>query len=410
MAKRGMNLTVSDQAICLDLVSKAQSISAAEEYFINLPEPAKNHLTYGALLNCYCKELQTEKAEALMEKMKELRFASSPMPYNSLMTLYTKTNQHGKVPSIIQDMKASDVMPDCFTYNVWMRSLATMNDISGVERVVEEMKRDGRVAADWTTYSNLASIYVDSGLFLKAEGALKELEKRNTGKDVMAYQFLITLYGRTGNLVEAYRVWRALKLARPKMANVSYLNMIQVLVNLKDIPGAEACFKEWESKCSDYDIRVANALIRAYCDEEMLDKAEAVKKQAKLRGGRLNAKTWEIFMNYHMKKGDMKMAHWCADRAIKKGRSLGRFWAPPQEAVISIMAYFEEKKDVAAAEKFIELLQVVKKDLGAEVFEALLKIYIAAGKKSPGFRHRLKMENVDITEDIEKLLEPVCVK
>ncbi|KAG1368060.1 putative Pentatricopeptide repeat-containing protein, mitochondrial [Cocos nucifera] len=202
MARRGMNLTVSDQAICLDLVAKARGVASAEEYFINLPEPAKNHLTYGALLNCYCKELMPDKAEAVMEKMKELKFASSPMAYNSLMTLYTKTNQPEKVPSIIQGMKTNDVLPDCYTYNVWMRALAAINDISGVERVIEEMKRDGRVTADWTTYSNLASIFVNAGMFQKAEEALKELEKINIDDDIGAYQFLITLHGRTGNLVE----------------------------------------------------------------------------------------------------------------------------------------------------------------------------------------------------------------
>lgn len=405
-----MNLTVSDQAIHLDLIAKARGVSTAEEYFINLPESAKNHLTYGALLNCYCKELTTDKAESLMEKMKELKFASSPMAYNSLMTLYTKTNQPEKVPSIIQEMKTNDVLPDCYTYNVWMRALAAMNDISGVERVIEEMKRDGRVTADWTTYSNLASIYVDAGMFQKAEGSLKELEKRNVDDDLGGYQFLITLYGRTGNLVEVHRIWRSLKLAHPKMANISYLNMIQVLVNLKDLPGAEACFKDWESKCSTYDIRVVNAMIRAYAKEGMLDKAEAVKKLAKMRGARLNAKTWEIFMEYYLNKGDMKMAHWCADRAIKKGRSHGRIWVPPREVIRAIMAYFEENKDVAGAEKFLELLQRVENDLGAEVFEAVIRTYAAAGKNSPGMRRRLKMENVLVSESTEKLLDTLCVE
>ncbi|XP_073108707.1 large ribosomal subunit protein mL101 (rPPR4) isoform X2 [Elaeis guineensis] len=408
MARRGMNLTLSDQAIRLDLVAKARGIASAEEYFINLPEPTKNHLTYGALLNCYCKELMTDKAEGLMEKMKELKFASSPMAYNSLMTLYTKTDQPEKVPSIIQEMKANDVLPDCYTYNVWMRALAAINDISGVQRVIEEMKRDGRVMADWTTYSNLASIYVDAGMFQKAEGALKELEKRNTDQDLGAYHFLITLYGRTGNLVEVHRIWRSLKLAHSKMANISYLNMIQVLVNLKDLPGAEARFKEWESKCSTYDIRVANAMIRAYAKEGMLDKAEGVKKHAKMRGGRLNAKTWQIFMEYYMSKGDMKMVHWCADRAIKKGRSHGRIWVPPCEVIQAIMAFFEEQKDVAGAEKFIELLQKVEMDLGPEIFEALIRTYAAAGKNSPGMRRRLKMENVVASQATEKLLDTVC--
>ncbi|KAK9934606.1 hypothetical protein M0R45_021743 [Rubus argutus] len=99
MAKRGMNKTVSDQAIHLDLVAKARGIPAAEDYFKNLPESSKNHLSYGALLNCYCKELMTEEAEALLEKMKELNLPLTSMPYNSLMTLYSKTGKPEKIPA-----------------------------------------------------------------------------------------------------------------------------------------------------------------------------------------------------------------------------------------------------------------------------------------------------------------------
>ncbi|KAG8083363.1 hypothetical protein GUJ93_ZPchr0015g6987 [Zizania palustris] len=445
MTRRGMNPTVSDQAIRLDLVAKSRGIAAAEKYFLDLPETSKTHLTYGSLLNCYCKELMTEKAETLMEKMKELNFAYTAMGYNSLMTLYTKVNQHEKVPSIIQDMKAEDVLPDIYTYNVWMRALAAREGIQGVERVIEEMKRDGRVTPDWTTYSNLASIYVDVGLFEKAEGALKELEKRNTSNDLEAYQFLITLYARTQNLVEVHRVWRSLKQNCPRIANMSYLNMIQALANLKDLPAAEACFKEWEArhihpskantkdsgktetsmlvlespkgndpneieqKHPKYDIRVANAMIKAYISDGMFDKAVALKKRAKMRGGRLNAKTWEIFMEYYLKAGDLKMAHWCADRAIKKGHSTGRIWVPLHDVTKILMDYFEKNKDVDGAEKFVAVLKKVKRDLGIVVFEPLVRTYAAAGKKHPGMRHRLKIENVEISEETAKLLDSVCI-
>ncbi|KAF8732725.1 hypothetical protein HU200_015060 [Digitaria exilis] len=453
MARRGMNPTVSDQAIRLDLVAKSRGIAAAEKYFLELPETSKTHLTYGALLNCYCKELMTEKAESLMEKMKELNFAFTAMSFNSLMTLYTKVGQPEKVPSIIQDMKGDDVLPDVFTYNVWMRALAALKDIPGVERVIEEMKRDGRVTPDWTTYSNLASIYVNAGLFEKAEAALKELEKRNTSNDIEGYQFLITLYGRTQNLVEVHRVWRSLKRNCPRKANMSYLNTIQVLANLKDLPAAEACFKEWEAqyihppktntkdsgasitesesstntpsnqsdvkgtkgveelemKHPKYDIRVANAMIKAYVAEGMLDKAIALKKRAKMRGGRLNAKTWEIFMEHYLKAGDLKMAHWCADRAMKKGHSSGRIWVPPRDVTETLMNYFEKNKDVDGAEQYVEVLKKVQKDLGTVVFEPLVRTYAAAGKKFPGMRQRLKIENVEVGKETAELLDSICV-
>ncbi|KAL6351511.1 hypothetical protein AAG906_040865 [Vitis piasezkii] len=410
MAKRGMNMTISDQAIYLDLITKTRGVAAAENYFIDLPETSKNHLTYGALLNCYCKELLTEKAEALMERMKELKLGLSSMPYNSLMTLYTKIGQPEKIPTIIQEMKSLDIMPDSYTYNVWMRALAAVNDISGVERVIEEMKRDGRVASDWTTYSNLASIYVDAGVFEKAEKALKELEKRNACRDLTAFQFLITLYGRIGNLLEVYRVWRSLRLAFPKTANVSYLNMIQVLVNLKDLPGAEKCFREWESGCSIYDIRVANALIGAYAKEGLLEKAEELKEHARRRGAKPNAKTWEIFLAYHLKNREMKQAVDCVANAISTGRGDGQKWVPSPEITGVFMQHFEQEKDVDGAESFLEILKSAVEDLGVEVFESLIRIYAAAGRTSPVMCRRLKMENVEVSDSCKKLLEEVSVE
>ncbi|XP_058091915.1 large ribosomal subunit protein mL101 (rPPR4) [Magnolia sinica] len=409
MARRGMNPTPSDHAIHLDLVAKARGIPAAEKYFMELPEPAKNHLPYGALLNCYCKELMTEKAEALMEKMKELRFSSTSMAYNSLMTLYTKTNQPEKIPAVIQEMKADNVMPDCYTYNVWMRGLAAVNDIAGVERVIDEMKRDGRVVGDWTTYSNLASIYVDAGMFEKAEVALKELEKRNVSRDLMAYQFLITLYGRTGNLVEVYRVWRSLKLAIPKMANVSYLNMVQVLVSLNDLPGAEKCFREWEAMCSNYDIRVANVMIGTYLKAGQLEEAELIKEGAQRQGAKPNVKTWEVFMDYHLKKGEVKLAVECISNAISTGRGDGGKWAPPTEVVQAVMGHFERGKDVDGAEEFLAILNKAECDVGVEAFEPLIRTYASAGRSSASMRHRLKMENVEVSQATKKLLDVVCL-
>ncbi|XP_065875662.1 large ribosomal subunit protein mL101 (rPPR4) [Euphorbia lathyris] len=405
-SKRGMNKTVSDQAIHLDLLAKARGIPAAENYFIDLPEASKNHLTYGALLNCYCKDLMTEEAEALMEKMKELNLGLSSMSYNSLMTLYAKTGQPQKIPAIIQEMKASDIMPDSYTYNVWMRGLAAVNEISGVERVIDEMKRDGRVAPDWTTYSNLASIYVDARLLDKADKALKELEKQNARKDHSAFQFLITLYGRIGKLTEVYRVWRSLRLAFPKTSNISYLNMIQVLVNLKDLPGAEKCFKEWESSCSNYDMRIPNVLISAYAKEGLLEKA----KELKGRRGKPNSKTWEIFLDYYFEKGEIKLATECLANAISVGRGNGEKWIPSPEIVGSFMEHFEQQKDVDGAEGFIDILKKAVDDIGVSVFESLIRTYAAAGRTSPTMSRRLKMEKVKVSEASEKLLEVISIE
>lgn len=409
MTKRGVNKTASDQAIHLDLIGKAKGITAAENYFVDLPQSYKNHLTYGALLNCYCKELMTEEAEALKEKMKELNLPLSSISYNSLMTLYAKTGHPERIPAIIQEMKLASVMLDSFSYNIWMRALATVDDISGVERVFDEFKRDGQVVSDWTTYSNLASVYVDAGLFEKAENALKELEKKNAHKDHAAFQFLITLYGRTGNLLELYRVWRSLRLAYPSTPNVSYLNMIQALVNLKDLPGAEKCFREWHSYCSTYDIRVANVLIGAFAKHNLLEKAQELKENARRRGAKPNVKTWEIFLDYYLRHDDFKSAVDCVANAVSTGKGDGQKWIPSPDVVKILMQHFEQEKDVDGAEGLLEILKKVLDTLGDDVLESLIRTYAAAGRTNPSLRRRLKMEEVEVSEASKKLLEEICV-
>ncbi|KAM0062396.1 putative tetratricopeptide-like helical domain superfamily [Helianthus debilis subsp. tardiflorus] len=404
MAERGMNKTVGDQAIHIDLIAKAKGINAAEAYFVSLPEQSKNHLTYGPLLNHYCKELITDKAESMFEKMKELNLTLTSVHYNCVMTLYEKTGQPERIPEIIMEMKASEVKLDILTYNIWMRAVAALNDISAVERVINELKRDDEVSEDWTTYSNLASIYVDSGLTNKAEDALKELEKKNAHKNLSAFQHLITLYGKTGNLIEVYRVWRSLKLAFPKTANISYLNMIQVLVKLDDLPGAEKCFREWVSGSPTYDIRIANVLIGAYLKSDSFVKAEELRELSKRRGAKPNAKTWEIFLNYHLEKGEIVSAVSCVDNAI------GEKWVPGAAVIRKFMAYYEGSKDVDGAEGFVKVLQKADDNVGGDVLESLIRIYASAGKTSPIMHRRVKMENVELSDEGKELLEKISVK
>ncbi|KAG6404614.1 hypothetical protein SASPL_136865 [Salvia splendens] len=412
MEKRGMNKTVSDQAIHLDLIAKSRGIAAAETYFVSLPESSKTNLTYSALLNCYCKLSMTSKAETMFERMKELNLEMTSMPYNSLMTLNMKNELPQLVPALVKEMKEAGVMPDVYTYNVWMRALAATGDIDGVERVIDEMKRDGRVAADWTTYSNLASIYADAGAFDKAEAALKELESRNGRRELSAYQFLITLYGRTGNLLEVYRVWRSLKLAFPKTANLSYLNMIQVLVKLNDLPGAEKCFHEWATAystgSSTFDIRIANILISAYLKEGSPEKADKLRRHAKRRGAEPNAKTWGHYIDYYMKKEEFKPLVKCINNAVTAGWANGGEWAPSAEVVEAVMRHFEQSKDVGGAEGFVKILKEPTGKVSLVIFQVLISTSRGFCAYFAAMRERKRFLNSLLDRDKVSSLDQQC--
>ncbi|XWS63697.1 hypothetical protein CRYUN_Cryun06bG0123800 [Craigia yunnanensis] len=171
--------------------------------------------------------------------------------------------------------------------------------------------------------------------------------------------------------------------------------MIQVLVNLKE-SGAKKCFREWESGFSTYDIRIANALIGVYAKEGLLEKALELKDRACRRGTKPNAKTWEIFLDYYLKNGDIKLAVDCVANAISTGRGDGGKWVPSSETIRTVMWHFKHEKDVEGAEGFVEILKKAVDRVGEEVFESLIRTYAAAGRTSPVMCHRLKMEKVQL--------------
>ncbi|RWR76441.1 pentatricopeptide repeat-containing protein, mitochondrial-like protein [Cinnamomum micranthum f. kanehirae] len=404
MERRGTNLSYSDYAIRVDLLSKTKGIEAAEEYFTSLSEFAKNQLTYGALLNCYCTEKMQEKAMELFEKMRERNLVSTTLGYNNLMSLYMRLDQPEKVPPLVEEMKAANILPDRFTYSVLMNSYASRNDIEAVERIMEEVKAKGGVCYDWTTYSNLAAIYVAAGHSDKAELALGECEKMINMRDRTAFHFLISLYAGISKSTEVKRVWESLKSAFPKTTNLSYLVMLQALNRLDDMVGMEKCFEEWESGCSSYDIRLTNVLLGSYLRQGMIKKAEKLLESAMNRGCQPNFRTLEMFIDFYL-SNNMELAMKSMKTAVCKVKE--NEWQPNQEKVRAFLKYFEEQKDIDGAEEFCKMLKKVH-CLDSEAYNSLLRTYIAAEKMEPLMRQRIEEDEIETSPETEELLEKVC--
>ncbi|KAF9619837.1 hypothetical protein IFM89_009588, partial [Coptis chinensis] len=295
--KRGQDLSPGDHAIRLELLSKIEGLESAEKYFGSLPEHAKNKSTYGALLHCYCRENMVEKALELYEKMGQLDFTSTHLVYNNLMSLLIRVGAAERVPPLIKEMKNKDITPNIHTYNYLMNSYAAMKDIDSAERVLEEMEEAG-VKCDWTTYTNLVSIYSKAGLIEKANAVLNEVENMDKLRDRKAYHILINT------------------------TNISYLVMLRALSRLDLAEELEKCFREWESSCVYYDIRVTNVLIDSYLGRDMIGKAEMLYEDAMKRGAEPNIRTTEMIMNFYLKNRQMDMALTYFETATLQGKCL----------------------------------------------------------------------------------------
>lgn len=108
--------------------------------------------------------------------------------------------------------------------------------------------------------------------------------------------------------------------------------------------------------------------------------------------------------------GDVKSAVSCVENAVSIGRGDGGKWVPLPEKVTALMSHFEKQKDVEGAEGLLEIVKKSVDNVGVAALESLIRTYAVAGRTSSSMRRRLKMENVEVSEETKKLLDVICVE
>ena len=356
MNNRGerFRLSSSDAAIQLDLVAKVCGVSSAEDYFLRLPDALKDNRVYGALLNAYARVKMRDKAELLIEKMRNKGYATASLPFNVMMTLYMNLKELDKVQSVVSEMMNKNIQLDIYSYNIW---LSSCESTERMEQVFEQMKLERTINPNWTTFSTMATMYIKLGQFEKAEDCLKKVESRVTGRDRMPYHYLISLYGSIGNKEEVYRVWNIYKSKFPNIPNLGYHALICSLVKVSDFEGAEKIYEEWLSIKSSYDPRIGNLLLGWYVKEASLEKAEGFLDHMIEAGGKPNSNTWEILADGNIGEKKISDALSCFQKAVLAEGS--NSWKPRPVNVSAFLDLCDEEADTASKEALMGLLRQV---------------------------------------------------
>lgn len=371
MENSKIEMNNADRAIRIDLLGKIEGLDSAEKYFNSLQVSAKSNKTYGALLNCYCKEKILDKAQEIFEKMKVLSYTST-LNYNNMLSLHWNMDRPDKVLLLVQEMEEKNIAADIYTYNLLINSYASLKDIDAIEGVMEKMKRN-KVKYDWFTCGNLATIYVHSGLYEKANAVLEEMEKLKNQSNSGGLQKHLThikLYSQMNNLSGVNRAWESLKLTFPTPNNLSYLVMLQALSKLGDLEALKKCYKEWESSCSNYDFRLPNVMLEFYLSQNMIEEATAIHESLANRG-EPNLRTLNSLTSLCMKKSEIDVALKYLEMGVAKTVSEKHHWFPTDETIKLFLNYFEEETDADRAKKFTESLKKTSR-LDSTVYDSLL--------------------------------------
>ncbi|KAG2705015.1 hypothetical protein I3760_05G033100 [Carya illinoinensis] len=275
IARGEYELSDSDYAIRIDLMTKVFGIDAAERYFEGLPVTAKTSETYTALLHSYAGAKLTWKAEELYERIKESKLSFNALTYNEMMTLYMSVGHVEKVPIVVEELKQQKVEPDIFTYNLWISSCAATLNINEVRRILEEMSCDSSSNEDWMRYIKLTNIYIATGHLVNAESdSLVETEKGITQREWITYDFLIILYAGLGNKSRIDEIWKCLRMTKNKMTSRNYICILSSYLMLGHLKEVGEVIDQWkQSSTTEFDGSACSRLLDAFAEVGLTEKA-----------------------------------------------------------------------------------------------------------------------------------------
>ncbi|XP_065881031.1 pentatricopeptide repeat-containing protein At2g20710, mitochondrial-like isoform X2 [Euphorbia lathyris] len=369
--KRYFELSSLDAAVRLELISKAQGIEQnAEKYFNDLSVKRKGLHVYSALLKCYATEKCVEKAEAVMQKMRDLGYDKNARDYNFMLNLYYKTGNMEKMESLLQEMEENGIVHDKFTLAILFSAYAAIMDIEKMDKIVRIVESEPNAVFDWTNYNAAAVGYKKAGLFDKAFEMLKKAEARLPSKpDFTAYHSLLTQYATIGRKDEVVRVWSLYK--RYKVYNPGYKRVLKSLVMLGDIEMAEGIFDEWESQDLSYDMNVPNVMIGAYSKKGLIEKAEALVDRAISKGGKPNGWTWYCLATGYLENDQPRKGVEMMKRAIVL---CVPYRKPSIEPLAACLEHLKGLGDIEEAEEFIKLLMdesIISLDIQEKLLNAV---------------------------------------
>ncbi|XP_047983832.1 pentatricopeptide repeat-containing protein At5g09450, mitochondrial [Salvia hispanica] len=276
----------SDYAVRIDLMTQVFGIDAAERYFEALPSSAKTSETYTALLHCYAGSKLVEKAEALYERMKRENLSLSAITFNELMTLYMSVGQLEKVSLIVRDMKCQNVAPDLFTYNLWVSSCAAALDLDEARRILDTMIADPGCDESWIRYQKLAKLYITSTQLVSSDSSsLVESEKGITQRELISYDFLIILYGGLGSKDKLDQIWKSLRMTGQKMTGRNYVCVLASYLMLGYLEDVGEIVEQWKQPAtSEFNSTMCNKLAAAFEEIGMADTAAGFRRILREKG------------------------------------------------------------------------------------------------------------------------------
>ncbi|KAI3680696.1 hypothetical protein L6452_35470 [Arctium lappa] len=339
----------------LKLIHKVHGLQKAEEFYNNISQIFKGCEVDTALLYIYSLEKSVDKAEAMMQKLRNTGCPLTAFPYNILLNLYFNIGNWAKMDALTDEMAKNGIYGDQHSFTPRLNAYAANSDIEGLNRTMAVMEADPRISMDSKTYIFAAHAFLKAGLVEKGLKLMKDAEMAITVKDrYKSLNTLLIMYTDLGKKDEVYRIWK--RLAEKKVYNTGYRKMINSLLRFDDVEGAERVFEEWETKGLSYDFVIPDELIDVYVKTGNLGKAEVLLKRGIENGGNPTFRTWYCLTIGYLEDNQVVKGVEALKNATLSCRFLP-FQVPVKDKLAIVLEYLERRRNMGEVAGFMKSIE-----------------------------------------------------
>ena len=403
MTEKPFDLTDMDYGIRIELISKAQGVRKAADYFSTIPKKFQTAMAYTILLTAFVDHNKEKEAIKLVQEAERLGLGHRTYMYNQLLHVYKKNGLMAGVAEILQRMDEKNVEPDIYTYNIILDVRARKGDADGMEKVWYRMKDDNNVIPDSATFAILAKGYLVAGMLEKAEKMVKKVETGPFRRKRLVNLMLLKLYGQLGKKDDLERIWTSVEEGQ-KVTIADYEAMIRSLGMVRDADRAEDIFDEMLENGGGKNVQQYNALLSVYAQLGRIKKGENLVKKIMKASLSPNPSTYHELVLMYLKGGQEQKAMETLLKAQKVSRTSIRS-RPLYASFQAALDWFAEKGDVKNAEKIIKDLKDTGYSCAYRSYIVLLKAYEKAHMSPYGFIDRIRADNVIPNQYIRKELQ-----
>ncbi|KAL3362065.1 hypothetical protein AABB24_014755 [Solanum stoloniferum] len=184
-----------------------------------------------------------------------------------------------------------------------------------------------------------------------------------------------------------------------KVNDTEYSCIISSLLKLDEFGEAMNLYTEWEAVSVTKDTRIANLILAAYINKNEMEKAVDFHNRMMQKGISPSCTTLEFLTRGYLKQKEMDKVL----ELFKKTVTSVSKWDPDAKMVREMFHVVEEQGDIQVAEQLLVTLRHAKY-VNTEIYNALLRTYVNAGKMPMIVAERMKKDNVEMDEETHKLI------